>query len=615
MKFVSVEEIKKASNVFIFVHKVSSSKIMDSIKKNQETIILLIDEFDFEDIHRLFKNYPNVIIRGFSWNIFRQKHHYRYLSNINSMKLLESNFSKILDQNKNINNFIKLLYNSEKIFLSLKKQLLLGFKKKIEAKKIYEKIVEINPNIRLLNNEINNPQYFSSKKSFFSNYILKIKNTFYFLFYPIYSCLFLKLNSFKKNNYDLAIRVYNAGFNFDESTYQLDWIVDNKIIDKNNVLMVIEDTIDKNFLDSIKKKYNFTFSTKRKPLGKLSISLLKNNLKLFFLSIFNLRNFFKSDILYQKILLNIWMNYFVWNNFISTFKTKTYLSYHDFHYNHISRNILLNRINCCCLMYKHTNSEVVFDVKEKYLNISYAYDFHDIEFHWTKESVKMSELNLSQSKKILTLSPLWSCKEFEDKKELIKLNNFVQNKKNKIISIFSAAFGTPGAFNDLNSHLSFLRFIKKLLMYRNDIFLFFKPKYETDLLGKYPNLHELFKSLSEKKNFKVIKKITSKNLISFSNLTISMPFVSTTAEAISSGQKAFWADTNNNFPNSAYMNIEKLVANSESSALDLVNYWLTISNEKFRYFLNNEIKDRLPLNFNNEAAEKIRSIISFNIRN
>ena len=33
MKFVSVEEIKKASNVFIFVHKVSSSKIMDSIKK------------------------------------------------------------------------------------------------------------------------------------------------------------------------------------------------------------------------------------------------------------------------------------------------------------------------------------------------------------------------------------------------------------------------------------------------------------------------------------------------------------------------------------------------------------------------------------------------------
>ena len=77
----------------------------------------------------------------------------------------------------------------------------------------------------------------------------------------------------------------------------------------------------------------------------------------------------------------------------------------------------------------------------------------------------------------------------------------MQNKKNKIISIFSAAFGTPGAFNDLNSHLSFLRFIKKLLMYRNDIFLFFKPKYETDLLEKYPNLHELFKSLSEKKKF------------------------------------------------------------------------------------------------------------------
>ena len=50
-------------------------------------------------------------------------------------------------------------------------------------------------------------------------------------------------------------------------------------------------------------------------------------------------------------------------------------------------------------MYKHTNSETVFDTREQYSNISYAYDFHDIEFHWTRESAKMSELNFSQSKK------------------------------------------------------------------------------------------------------------------------------------------------------------------------------------------------------------------------
>ena len=343
--------------------------------------------------------------------------------------------------------------------------------------------------------------------------------------------------------------------------------------------------------------------------------LIKNNLKLFFYSLFQINNFLKSEILYQKILLNVWFNFFVWNNFICTFKPETYLSYHDFEHNHISRNILLNKINCPSLMYKHTNSETVFDNREKYSNISYAYNFHDTEFHWTKESAKMSELNFSKSKKIIISSPLWSCKEFENKKELAKINSLVSNKNKNIISTFSSAFETIGAFNNLDSHLSFLNFMEKILISRNDVFIFFKPKYDQNLLKNYPDLYKTYRKLIINENFKILNNTTSKNLISVSKLTISMPFASTTIEAISSGKKAFWADINNNFPNSIYMDIDKLVANSNSKALDLVDYWLSIDNEKFSYFLNNQIKDRLPLNFNNEATKKIRSTILSNIRN
>ena len=75
-----------------------------------------------------------------------------------------------------------------------------------------------------------------------------------FIVYPIYACLFLKLNYSKKKNYNLAIRVYKAGLNFDENTYNLDWVVDKESIKKSDVLIVIEDTISKNFLNSIKKK-------------------------------------------------------------------------------------------------------------------------------------------------------------------------------------------------------------------------------------------------------------------------------------------------------------------------------------------------------------------------
>tara|TARA_Y100000590_G_scaffold163199_1_gene187085 strand:+ start:21669 stop:23504 length:1836 start_codon:yes stop_codon:yes gene_type:complete len=611
MKIISAEDIRKASYVFIIIGKVNTLKINKNLNKNKNIIILLVENCELKNINELSKNYSNLIVRKFSWNIFHQKHYYRYIPNINSEQLLKEKFYEIINDNKKITDFIKNPYNNDNIIYSFKKQLLLEFKKKIEAKYIYEKIVEINPDIKLLNEENINLLDIKTKKFI----LLKIKNLLLFLFYPIYSCLFLKLNYIDKKKYSLALRVYDAGLNFDENTYNLDWVVDKESIKKSDVLLVIEDRISKDFLNSIKKKYDYTFSSKRKPLGKLSISLIKNNLKLFIKSLFQLNNFFKTEIFYQKILLNVWTNYFVWNNFICAFKPVSYLSYHDFQHNHISRNILLNKINCISLMYKHTNSETVFDIRERYSNISYAYDFHDIEFHWTKESAKMAELNFSKSKKIVISSPLWSCKEFENENQLAKINSLVPNKSKNIIATFSAAFDTIGAFNNLDSHLSFLNFMKKILISRRDVFIFFKPKYNPNLLKNYPNLYEVYEKLLQNENFKTLNKITSKNLISVSNLTISMPFVSTTIEAISSGKKAFWADINNNFPNSAYMDIDKLVANSNSQALDLVDYWLTINKEKFSYFLNNQIKDRLPLNFNNEATKKIRSTILSNFRN
>ena len=57
------------------------------------------------------------------------------------------------------------------------------------------------------------------------------------------------------------------------------------------------------------------------------------------------------------------------------------------------------------------------------------------------------------------------------------------------------------------------------------------------------------------------------------------------------------------------MDIDKLVANSNSKALDFVDYWLAIDNEKYANYLNNKISKEIPLNFNNEAIDKIKSTI------
>ena len=237
MKIISTEDIRKASYIFIIIDKANNLKIKKHLNKNKNTIILLVENCALNNIYELSRNYPNLIIRKFNWNIFHQKHYYRYLPNINSEKLLKENFYKIINDNKNITDFVKNLYNNENIIYSFKKQLLLEFKRKIEVKHIYEKIIQINQNIKLLNEENINSLNIKTKKFIF----LKIRNLLLFLFYPIYSCLFLKLNYANKKKYNLAIRVYKAGLNFDENTYNLDWVVDKESIKKSDVLLVIED--------------------------------------------------------------------------------------------------------------------------------------------------------------------------------------------------------------------------------------------------------------------------------------------------------------------------------------------------------------------------------------
>ena len=63
--------------------------------------------------------------------------------------------------------------------------------------------------------------------------------------------------------------------------------------------------------------------------------------------------------------VTVWIKFFIWKNFTSTFNIDSYLSYHNYTSDHIYRNILLKQINCFTIMYKHTHSENVFDYVQR----------------------------------------------------------------------------------------------------------------------------------------------------------------------------------------------------------------------------------------------------------
>ena len=616
MKFLSIDDVKKASNIILITDRTDEKKLKINQFPSGETIILFL-----ENAKQLKRYAPNegIKIRKFTWNIFKQKHHYRYIAAIESNNFLEHFLSQQSNYNNKIIRFINNLYKDNRIKNAYKKNLIKFLKVQFDINYIFEKINELNPKINFLNKNDFKVDKFNLNINKLStlNILQKIKNLIIFILYPLYSILYLKIFINKNSDGSLALRVFRGGFDFFNSDYNLDWIKNNNSLTKKNILLVIEDNIDKKFVNDIKKKgYDFTFASKRKPIGKFKFNIFLNNIKLFISSLINFYYFFKAPLIIQKTLLNAWTNYFVWNNFSSYFNPKVFLSYHDYLDNHIYRNILLNKIKCKCIMYKHTSSERVFDIKENYLNVNYAYDCHDLEIHWTQESVEMSKLNQSKSKSFLLSSPLWASEEFLFKNESVE-NLLKEKKKNnkKIISIFSSPIGSENSFNSIENHFYFLKFLQDLLRKRNDIIVAFKPKYRIEDLNDYFNLKKIVEDLQQNKMFKIIKNVTSKNLISASDLTVSMAFTSPSLEAISSGKKGFWVDANNNFPNSTYNNIDNLVANSSKEAINKVEYWLSLNDEEFKIFLNEKIKNKIPFNFNNEATNKVRSVVLSEINN
>ena len=77
MKFISIEEIKDAENIFLLYKNTQNLKYID-LSISKRTIILLIN---FKNVNILKKYYsnPNILVRRFDWNVFWQKSYYRYM--------------------------------------------------------------------------------------------------------------------------------------------------------------------------------------------------------------------------------------------------------------------------------------------------------------------------------------------------------------------------------------------------------------------------------------------------------------------------------------------------------------------------------------------------------
>ena len=623
----SLKELKDYDHIFLVEDLLLFKTFFKTNKKNfnsKKILVLLSPDIELKTKKNILVNF-DLKIKIFSWSLINKDYPSRWLPHKLSYEILEECKNKIYDSNLFKFRLMELLYKDKKIQLALKKIIILEIKNILSIKKIFSILHKENKNITPIisnrfyskfsniidkiniiqdNNIFKEKIKIINKKEYFEN----IKNLFFIFFYPLYSIFNSKKIIFKPKEKKLGIKIYNNSPGVNQgNTFSLDWIIDSKKFNNSNTIFVLEDTDRNNHVSRIKEKgYNYIYSSLRKPCQNISIAELFRSFLIRFPIGFIVALFFISSnsSLVKYFLLRSWLNYCIWKKFISSSRLDYYLTLHDFHPNHIFRNILLNQINCKSLHYKHTHSENVYNYKKKDLfsNVIFAYNYHDIEYHYSKASSEMSLSDKSSSKKIKISGPVWSSKYFA--KKIFEFNEI--DKKKIILGVFNTGFGGTHAVNDIESHYKFLLFLKKIILDNLDIFVIFKTKSNINVYNNFED-KKFFEIIEELK--KTGRFITTPNqlmataVINISNIVISMPFATPGMDAMIMKKKSFYVDILENYKESYFDNYSKLIAHGFQNSLNLFNYYKDLSsNDDFiipnKKFYDQSINNNLdPIDF------------------
>ena len=627
MTLSTAQELKNYDKIILSDDNTDTKTISNLAKESKQKILILFVSKDFpKDINLLNESKTNLSYKLFSWSLFSSTYLERWHSHNLSIKNSKIVYKKLLKKNKFLIFFFSKIYSSNDINLSFEKAVATHLKDYYEIIKIYDLIKKYNNNITPL---LEKNKYHAVKKiikenslektdsDFHQRAILYNKNNFRkklyfniltFVLYPFFALLSIRKFKIKKISKIIGLRMYKQGLGFDRDKHHSDWIVDDNYFNNKNSIFVFEDRPNKKHINDIKKKnYDFFYCTNRIPLKICSLTFF---LKIIFFytpaALVMSPVIFLSNSLLREEAIIAWLKFFAWKNFISVFNLKFYLSYHNYTSDHIYRNILLKKISCSSIMYKHTHCENVFDYKnrDRYAHVDQMHLYYDIEYHWSKCSIEMTKSNKSKSKEFLVSGPIWSSKAITTKKHV------TNNKPDEIsIALFSTAFSGFTAVNSIESHEKFLVLASEIIKKYPNINILFKPKSDIKIYEENKNTKILIKSLLSLNNFKPIDNSTFSNkIIRAVDVVISMPFASSGIEAMCLGIKSFYVDSLNVYKNSYFDNFKNLVSHSNESALENLKYWMKTDREKVP-LMYEEIFQDMGLKETDKAIEIIRNKI------
>ena len=500
-------------------------------------------------------------------------------------------------------------------------------------------ILSSSPTIRKKFKDLNNIR----TTEIITNTYKRISSTFLFLgyytillFLPIWILYKVGIPSWKKEHQKViqnCLKIKEGDWAFDNEDRSIDFLLDGKIISRDNTCFCITTEISKHYKTQLNERQYLSIEVKSQLRG-IYIEFIYKKIFLKFIPIW-LRCLGKAltqPWFMTRFNLEIFQRYLLWSAFYEKYKIKNYIVYDEYVPADTVTSILMTHNNVTTWFYIHSISTFdVFTPREnrKYREVLFSFFLYDHLVVWGNNLKRYYQDHPNKIRNIETVGCLWS-EPIKDriiakrasiilKEANAKFTLNDQPSPKKIISVFDTSFGKKfgvACFLSSEHMIQFIEDILHLLEEKSEIAVIFKNKKPLEIIDSIdlkvlPSYNRL--KAHPRCFFTENRQVSPSEIIAASDLVVAACFTTPVVEALGAGKKGFFFDASNLFKGSYYDKFPNLVAHGYPDLIKNVHNWLEeISDAEFKEFLENTIKEELDSYVDGKAIKRFRDLLADN---
>ena len=322
-----------------------------------------------------------------------------------------------------------------------------------------------------------------------------------------------------------------------------------------------------------------------------------------------------------RVSVYLWRDYGIWKSFLERYNIRHFVSYNEYSFRPVARNLLLNRQGVQTWYYADTiNTSSIYLLRPgqpPYRQSIWGYLFYDHFISWSKSLSEYHQKHGQHIAQYHHVGCLWAehiCLLKEGRLPSRLRDRFSRQSAasgRKIVAVFDSSYH-PDSITNYEDGIAFAEGIERLLEEMPDLYVIWKEKKPRHALRQLSwDQDRAYQKLSRHSRlFFCGSDVAPAEVLALCDLAISFPFTSVTVEALAARVKALYYDPRNKIYGSYDTQIPGLVTHGFEQLKRRVQELADMNPETYRHYLDQHVLGVLDPYLDGKALSRFRDLLS-----